>query len=152
MGETYIGVDGTVKIGRTVKKTCPITCYLRCQYNITETQRLEIHKTFWKLTDNEKDCFYANNVERICTVRKRTKAEQSRRLFSFIYFFDYCDVGESAKRVQVCQKFFVNTLDISKGRIYYYFRNIHDSTTRAPISGRYFKRKKDYIHSEKEKQ
>lgn len=142
MGETYIGVDGTVKIGRTVKKTCPISCYLRCQYNINETQRLEIHKSFWKLTDNEKDRFYAKNVERICSVRKRTKAEQSRRLFSFIYFFDYCEMGECTKRVQVCQKFFINTLDISKGRIYYYFQNIHDPKTGIPIAGRYFKRKK----------
>lgn len=143
MGETYIAVDGTVKTGRTIKETCPSSCFLRCQFHIDETQRLEIHKSFWKLTDNEKDHFYAKNIERNYSIRKRTKAEQSQRIFSFIYFFDVCgEGGETSKRVRVCQKFFVQTLDISKGRIYYYFQNIHNSETGTPIVHRHLKKRK----------
>lgn len=142
MGEPYIAVDGTVKRGRTVKSNCPVSCHLKCQFNIDEVQRLEIHKEFWKLTDNEKDRFYAKNVNRTNSKRKRTKAEQSQRLFSFTYFFDCSENGERSKRVQVCQKFFVNTLDISKGRVYYYFQNLHDYEKRTPIVERYFRKAK----------
>lgn len=142
MGETYTAVDGTEKTGRSVKSTCPKSCYLKCQSNIGELQRLEIHKSFWKLTDNEKDRFYANNVKRVNSVRKRTKAEHSQRSFSFTYFFNVCENDEVSRRVQVCQKFFTWTLDISKGRIYYYFRNIHDGESKGPRIGRHTKKRR----------
>lgn len=142
MGETYVAVNGAVKLGRTMKPACPASCYLKCQFNIDEAQRLEIHKEFWKLTDNEKDRYYAQNVRKVNSARKRTKAEQSQRLFSFTYFFDRYDNGVAAKRVQVCQKFFVNTLDISKGRVYYYFQKLHDSEKGGPIVERYFRKGK----------
>lgn len=142
MGETYIAVDGSVKTGRAIKSSCPDSCYLKCQSKIDEAQRLNIHKSFWKLTDNEKDHYYAKNIVRIYSKRKRTKAEQSQRLFSFTYFFDICQNDEKLERVQVCQKFFVNTLDISKGRVYYYFQNIHNAETGTPLVSRHLKKRK----------
>ncbi|KAG4068818.1 hypothetical protein HA402_004966 [Bradysia odoriphaga] len=143
MGETYIAVDGSEKLGRSVKPaTCPISCYLKCQFNVDEAQRIEIHKSFWKLTDNEKDLFYAQNVRRVTAARKRTTAERSQRSFSFTYYFDVCENGEVSRRVQVCQRFFVDTLDISKGRVYYYFQNIHDIVKGGPIIERHLKKRK----------
>lgn len=117
-GQAYVNANGMVQLGRTVRDTCPSQCIYRCQSKFNEIDRVELHRLFWSLPDSEKLAFYEKFTTRRCAARKRTKSQHSRRTFSYIYFFD---TGEG-KREQVCQKFFLSTLDISKGRVYHYFK------------------------------
>lgn len=119
-GQSYVGINGATMPERQIRTGCPSTCTFRCHSKFNSDDRFELHKQFWSLSDAQKYDYYNKFASRHYAARKRTKSENSRRLFSFVYFFDIGD----GKRTQVCQKFFLNTLDICKGRVYYYFNNI----------------------------
>lgn len=112
IGAAYIDTKGEPKGGRAVGATCPITCYYACQINFDVADRLRIHKQYWQSTAEDKQTFYATYVNRIPKHVQTTKAK-SRRTFTFVYYFQ---LGE--KRFQVCQKFFLNTLNVC-GRVVY---------------------------------
>lgn len=128
-GQSYVDVTGKQHSERKViEETCPERCPFKCQFNFDLNDRQDIHKDFWSLTDEKKNFFYSKFVRKQYAARQRTPHKISRRVFSFLYFFD---IGEG-KRVQVCQKFFFNTLNISRRRIYYYFDNLHDFESGNP--------------------
>ena len=53
----------------------------------------------------------------------RSKADVSRRQFSFAYYFH-----QECIPVRVCKRFFSTTLDISQRRIYYFYDNFQTAT------------------------
>lgn len=116
MGMQYIDSTGHERPARTLREPCPKNCAYQCSLNFTLTERNEIHQKFWKLNRNEKCQYYAEYVQRIEAKRKRVKHE-SRRLYSFRYYFEFHD-----RRLQVCQGFFLKTLDLNKNSIYHYFK------------------------------
>jgi hypothetical protein len=93
---------------REVQEPCPPKCRLKCQINFSQAQRQELHNNFWALTDEEKWQFYAIYVERFTKQSSRSKNEESRRAFTYNYYFK----SKSGKRIKVCKTFFLNTLDI----------------------------------------
>lgn len=119
-GQEYINVNGIVQPERKMRGTCMATCMFQCYAKFDDVDRHELHQQFWRLADADKYSFYERYTMRKGTARSRKKDGESRRQFSYLYFFENSD-GE---RLQVCQKFFVLTLDISKGRIYRYFAQI----------------------------
>lgn len=86
--------------------------------NFNSDERNQIHQQFWTLNRREKTDYYDEYVERFVPKRKRVKHD-SRRLFSFRYYFKFHD-----RRLQVCQAFFLKTLDINKNNIYHYFKTM----------------------------
>lgn len=117
IGAAYIDTKGEPKDGRTIGPPCVLTCNYECQMNFNPDERLRIHKDFWHSTVKDKQLFYATYVKRIPKHTQTTKAKLSRRTYTFVYYFQLRE-----KRLQVCQKFFLNTLNLSAKVVYRVFR------------------------------
>lgn len=117
MGMNYIGQDGKERGARTVREPgCPETCSYECQKNFDSDERQNINRYFWSLNKHKKHEYYDQYVERVEPKRRRV-TRPSRRGCTFRYFFALHDL-----RLQVCQKFFMNTLCISTSSVYWYFK------------------------------
>ena len=128
MGLGYTGTTGVIREPRVVKESCTLQCVYECSLNFNEDSRKTLNRQFWQLVEFEKREYFSKYVERVETKRKYTNYK-SRRTYTFIYHFDLF-----GKRLQVCKKFFLNTLNICPTKIYIYFTKFHDETTGKPIS------------------
>jgi hypothetical protein len=101
-------------------------------------EQVNLFKHFWRLSDEKKLHFYAKFVERENTVRKRTEAEVSRRQNSFTFFFEV-----DGNRIRVCRDFFLSVIQISKQRVYYFFKSKFNPGTGValtPTKGKHVKK------------
>lgn len=128
-GDEYINTKGIVKPKKSVMpKSCHSNyCYFSCEKKILPAEREEINKQFWTLDDNSKAHFYSKHVQRVIAKRKRTENENSKKTYSYEYSFFLNNV-----KIRVCQEFFCSTLNISKNRIYYYFKKMRNIVTDIP--------------------
>lgn len=118
-GKSYINTKGEIQPARKVKSegcSNPASCPFKCMNKINLSGRQAIHDSYWELNDSEKRHFYVANVKKVRCQRKRTKAEYSRKSYILHYNFNFMD-----EDVRVCQQFLINTLNVSHGRVYYYF-------------------------------
>lgn len=139
-GCEYINTKGKVQSRKFVKEfTCRTNkCKFKCTTKIISEEREAINKKFWSLNDDKKNHFYSKHVKRQVAARKRTLSENSRKTYSYEYF-----LYVSGVKIRVCQEFFFNTLNISKNRIYYFFKHVQDSKTniaRSPLTGKHKKK------------
>lgn len=106
---------------------------------ISFQDRCSVHESFWSLNDGKKYHFYSKHVERAEAKRKRTKNETTKKHFTYTYWLTVKSV-----KTKVCREFFLNTLNINKGRILYFFKkNVSSTSTevpRSPWSGRHKKK------------
>lgn len=116
MGVAYIDTKGRPKRGRTIGPPCAATCNYECTLNFNPDERIRVHQTFWQSSASEKQSFYENHVKRIATQRHYT-ISKSRRTYTFIYYFPLRD-----RRLQVCKKFFLNTLNVCSDVVYNIFK------------------------------
>ncbi|KAF2886917.1 hypothetical protein ILUMI_19256 [Ignelater luminosus] len=131
-GQEYVDSKGKQHPSKSVKNsTCHSkACAFKCSTKITEEERKRIHDDFWKKLDDEKKShFYSKHIKQLLAKRKRTESEFSRKSFSYEYFFEIHNV-----RTRVCQEYFLNTLNISKQRVYYFFKKVQHKTTNTPRS------------------
>ncbi|XP_055708689.1 uncharacterized protein LOC129804927 [Phlebotomus papatasi] len=112
-GEEYVNRKGKTIPARTVKETCGDGCKRMCKV-FTEEERNAIFQRFWSLPDEDKRFVIWKFVKRV--EPKRKTEPTSKRGYTFQYFFEKNNVVH-----QVCQKFFLNTLNISCARVYYFF-------------------------------
>lgn len=148
-GKSYKNRKGETRRARSVRTAgCanPDECPFKCMDRIDMAGRIEIHKSYWNIPDEEKRHFYAANVKKVSSQRKRTKSNISQKPFTFNYYFNY--LGED---IRVCQQFFVNTLDVNKGRVYYFFNQSNKRTTVTPGPAKHGKHAKKKL-SEPQKQ
>lgn len=147
-GKSYKNAKGEIQPSRNVKtKGCSnqSKCPFQCMGKINREGRQAIFESFWLLDDSEKRHFYVSNVKKSKCKRKRTNAERSRKPYVFNYYFNYMN-----EDVRVCQQFFVNTLNVNKGRVYYYFKNNSHKPTITPGKSRHGTHQKKVI-SDKQK-
>lgn len=144
-GKEYLNVKGNLVAAKGVKRLGCKTekCCFDCEQKITFNERENINRKFWGLSDELKNHFYSKHIRRYRAIRKRTKKEVSRKTYSYDYFFYVSGV-----KIKICQEFFLNTLNISKTRIYYFFRKIQDPNTNVPRSPIIGKHKKKVIPDE----
>lgn len=132
-GKSYKNAKGEIQPARKPKSigcSHTSTCPFQCMSKINQEGRQAIFDSYWELSDSEKRHFYVANVKKSECKRKRTNAEHSRKSYVLNYYFNYMN-----QDVRVCQPFFVNTLNVNKGRVYYYFDNNSNKPTLTP--GRY---------------
>ncbi|KAB0793697.1 hypothetical protein PPYR_13317 [Photinus pyralis] len=149
-GEAYLDSKGTLKPPKNVKnETCHSEkCGFKCSQAITNEERGHIHRQFWKLNDEKKVHFYSKHIKRVTPLRKRTAEESSRKKYSYEYHFVVSGV-----KIRVCQEYFLNTLNISKNRVYYFFKkNKDEDVPNSPTQGKHKKKfipvaKKDEVRS-----
>lgn len=129
-GKSYNNRKGETQRERAVKaEGCanPDECPFKCMAKIDMVGRRETHNSYWNLDDKEKRHFYPANVKRALCERKRTEAAVSQKPYNLNYSFNYLQ-----QDIRVCQQFFINTLDINKGRVYYFFRQGKKRSTITP--------------------
>lgn len=148
-GKAYLNCKGEMQPSRYVKTIgCSNAerCQFKCMTKINNEGRQAIFDSYWLLNDSEKRHFYVANVKRVKCKRKRTRAPRSQKSYNLHYYFNYMQ-----EDIQVCQQFFVNTLNVNKGRIYYYFNQNKNKPTITPKVLLHGAHKKKVI-SEKQKQ
>ena len=141
----------SVKTGKTVPrktvmdgKNCS-NCKFRCSKNISDTERLNINKMFWSLSDESKAHFYSEYTVRFEKQRCRAVTNEKPKVFSYAFYFR---CGDTSRKERVCKQFFLTTLNISQRRIQYFYENRRCLETGAPIPPQSGKNVKNKINDE----
>lgn len=145
-GKVYTNCRGEIQSARRVRiEGCanPVRCPFKCMTKFSQDARQAIFNSFWALNDSEKRHFYVANVKKSKCLCKRTKSVTSQKTYNLRYYFNYMD-----EDIQVCQKFFANTLDVSQGRVYYYFSQNKNKPTITPGAPRHGKHTKKVLSIE----
>lgn len=116
-GESYIDAGGTSRQKRQVKPACEVTCHMKCFSKFSPEQRLDVHKAFWSLSDAQKIKFYNDHLSKKSIARHKQGEIIRKHNFTVRYHLTIDD-----KMEEVCRIMFINTLDISVHRIYYFMR------------------------------
>lgn len=96
--------------GRQVRPEDCTKCPHKCNENFNEQERHSIHRSYWEISELEKQRQYISSlVEDTDKALCRTKEKQSRRNKTLKFF-----LIKNCKRIQVCKGFFRGTLDISE--------------------------------------
>lgn len=128
MGLNYISSNGQERPARTMRESCRLGCHYECSLNFNDNAREELYKNYWQMSSDERNIFYGKYIERIGTKRPRA-GEGSRRSFSYIYHFPLRE-----KRLQVCKKFFINTLGVSEFSIYFFYNKLDEKLTNLNLT------------------
>lgn len=64
---------------RLLKPGSQISCKMQCVKNLEESRRVEIHKQFWTLSNNDQKKFLFNCITNTNTKRKRVKGNSRRK-------------------------------------------------------------------------
>ncbi|KAJ6646705.1 hypothetical protein Bhyg_01918 [Pseudolycoriella hygida] len=105
-GQSYISSQGIERPEKKMKEPCGNICRVKCTSKITQTQREEIFKHFWSISDlTEKRVFLLRHIERVIPNYRRSS---SLRSLNYAFFFEI-----AGERIHVCKTFFMKTLDIS---------------------------------------
>lgn len=120
MGLNYISSKGEERPARKMRESCRLKCHYECPLNFNEIERKLLYQNFWQMSLDERNTFYSKFIERIPTKRPRA-GEGSRRNYSYIYHFPLRET-----RLQVCKKFFVNTLGVSEFSVYFYYSKLDE--------------------------
>ncbi|XP_072763725.1 uncharacterized protein [Anoplolepis gracilipes] len=93
-------------------KNC--NCSKKCIERINETQRIEIFNKFWNIDDfNKQNVFLYASVQRESVNRRRPRNNSgTKRAYAYKFY-----LVTSGGNILVCKKFFINTFQISTGRI-----------------------------------
>lgn len=140
LGKEYWDQKGKLHKAKAVKTvSCQSNCNRNCSEHFNEDKRKNIHYMFWQLDEMAKNHFYSKFVERTAAKRHKKVQEKVVRQYSYKYYFQDNDIF-----IQICQKFFLSTLNISERRIYYFFKNSLNAATgvaSSPKQGKHIKNK-----------
>ncbi|CAH2237442.1 jg3571 [Pararge aegeria aegeria] len=114
-GKEYVSLRGKKVGARKVRPKDCSSCRRKCNQSFDECAREMIHNAYWNLKDSDKQKQYVSTLVDEVQTKVKTAGENSRRKMTREFFF-YKDGG----KVQVCQEFFLKTLDISEG----FLRNV----------------------------
>lgn len=142
-GREYQDVKGKMRKARSLKtrKECETKCKYLCAKKISLQEREEIFNGFWSLSNDAKLNFYDKNTERIEKKRKQTTKKDSRRLYTFRYYFHV-----SGEKIRTCKVFFLSTLDVSQQRVNYFHQNKKNAVTGIPLSSKQGRHPKKVIN------
>ncbi|KAL7637464.1 UNVERIFIED_CONTAM: hypothetical protein RMT77_012192 [Armadillidium vulgare] len=92
-------------------KNC--NCSKKCIERINEAQRMEIFDKFWNIGDfNKQNIFLYGSVQRKSVNRRRRNNSGTKRVYAYKFY-----LVTSGGNILICKKFFINTFQISTGRI-----------------------------------
>lgn len=109
-GESYLSQNGVARSAKEMRNPCKRECRYRCQERITEQEREMIFKEYYGLADKHQQWQYIG--QRLGRIHTNNNRKKSTRKLNIEYNFVIND-----KRVNVCKKMFLNTLNISNNVI-----------------------------------
>lgn len=113
-GEKYYTKTGNIIPAKKFEnKDCK--CKKLCEKRITESDRISLFHMFWKMADfNKQNTFLCASTQRVPIKRRRGRNfKGSARDCSYKYFLNI-----EKESISVCKKFFIDTFDISIGRLH----------------------------------
>ena len=99
------------KKAREIKPACKETCRMKCSTKISQEQRAQVFKSYWRLGDiNIQRQYLVNCMKEIqpmyrCIRQNRTRGPRGNNI-SYSFPID-------GTQIRVCKTFFLNTLDIT---------------------------------------
>lgn len=113
-GVAHTSLRGKQKGDRKIGPGCNDKCKRKCHQKFSGPQRKGIFTKFWGIQNHTKQWYFIAGLVSTVNVKRRTllpvHENGPRRKFSYNYHF----TSESGVEVQVCQKFFVETLGINQ--------------------------------------
>lgn len=113
-GLAYHSVKGK-EIPRKSFTNAPCHCKKKCNQKFTEEERKRIFESFWKLGDFSKQNIYIRSSVMSHTVERKRIRNGSRREKNVSYSYN---LRNSANSQTVCKKYFLETFQLSHGRVY----------------------------------
>lgn len=111
---SYASIRGKNLIKRVMKYKDCSKCIRLCSVNFSEFERQAVFDNFWSIADIEMQRFYLSSlVERVDKVNTASASIHSRRSKTHKYYLTK-NAKLSGVKHQVCQGFFLATLDISE--------------------------------------
>ena len=132
-GKAYQQVrkDGKVDQAKSKEIGEPCKCKKKCHENLTNEERSRIFETYWEMGDREvQRGFLVKWVKRQQKIRerKRTNIGGERRMRDYNYKYFLPDPNDANEAIEVCQKFFLGTINVSKKVIATVFQKKLQST------------------------
>lgn len=111
-------------------KNCDCKCSRKCFQSVPAEEREMLFKSFYNLSDNVRQNVYIRGLVQTTSVKQRRPRDSTKnpRNKSLKYFLTTTETS-----VQVCKKFFIDTFQISDGRLY---KCCSTSEVAAVIDGR----------------
>lgn len=114
-GKAHTSLKGKQKEARSIGQGCTDKCKRKCMFMFSEEHRKSIFATFWADNqDRRMKWSYIASLVRTQNVKRRTiilnYGETPSRQNTYLYFLPLPDKSE----LQVCQKFFVDTLGVNR--------------------------------------
>lgn len=104
-GQPYVNATGKQVNGAQMRPPC--ACKFDCIHKMTEEERREIHETFWKLGDHERQWeFIRTNSMCKKTALQKDKLDNKRKV-SRTYYFEI-----NTRPIKICKQMFMRTLGI----------------------------------------
>ena len=134
-GQPLEKVDDFAERIRVPKTPCTDGCSKKCTKIIDEKERKKICNNFWDIEGwDMKTAYLTERVKPEPIKRRRIRAETKsgkRRTRSSIPSYSF--ITSNKRKVMVCQRFFLATLDLSQGRVKYCLK-YKRSDTNTPVS------------------
>lgn len=124
--ETRAGV--TVEEKKIRENPCVVGKCVKFCYEIPEERRHSLFNHFWGLDSQRRRDWILRCVQRVPIKRKRTTTPESRRTATYEYFINN---GEDHRKV--CQKFLINTLDITQKLITYTIQHSEENMAKQDM-------------------
>lgn len=148
-GKAYVNRSGRNILEKTFRNV-NCGCSRKCSESVNPEERRMIFESFYKLGDNTKQNIYLRGLIHNATVKQRRARNSSRepKTKSIKYYLTTATVS-----TRVCKKFFIDTFQISDGRIYKVSSSSQPSTCidkrghREPANKIDVTRVKDHIQS-----
>ncbi len=132
-GKEYIDRKGNFHAAKQVQGSC--NCSRKCNLLINEEQRNRIHADFWSKDDETKQHFYNKHVSKH-RVHRRRKCDAPVKFQRYTHHYHLMDASKDNVLVRVCQQMFLQTLNISKDRIYYFSTKMNGHSTPNYLHGK----------------
>lgn len=130
-GKEYIDRKGNFREARKIQEVC--NCSRKCSLLFNERHRERIHADFWAKNDETKRHFYNKHVSKH-KVHRRRKCDTPLKFQRYTLHYHLMDSDNIL--IRVCQKMFLQTLNISKDRIYYFSSKINGHSTPDYLHGK----------------
>lgn len=115
---------------RSIKAGCTEKCKInKCQTLFDPGERTKICEAFWAMNSKvRRQDYIANNVMKLEKKRATTEGP-SKRKYSLKYFLK----NGTGEKVKVCQRFFLDTLDITERMVDYTMKKKSAAVATAPV-------------------
>lgn len=127
-GKEYTNTKGKIVSDKKVKPNpCSEKCQNKCLQNWDDNSRQLAFDCFWNLGSLEQQKYFILSHSEKCVVKRKRVHDESRRKSTINFYLE-----NNGKKLKVCQKFFLCTLDIGEKFVHYTMQHSTANNTPTP--------------------